>query len=160
MRRPNESLCVCFVLSFLVSLSSAPSRLTFRPRHRLAHARQFAAVYGARMRKVRGPLIVYTRPNALDTCRLGLSIGRRIGSAVIRNTIKRQLREAFRLSQFDLAPRGYDIVIAVLPHKPLPAREYRETLKALVRTSHEEWLKRERRHSRAGQAPRRETGDD
>ena len=35
-------------------------------------------------------------PNEADTPRLGLSVSRKVGSAVVRNTVKRRLREIFK----------------------------------------------------------------
>jgi ribonuclease P protein component len=106
--------------------------LHFRPRHRLAHARQFQAVYGARVRKTRGPLTVFALPNGLTHYRLGLAVGRRCGAATVRNTIKRRIREAFRLLQHDLpsAPEGhgYDLVVSVAPHEPVETARYGDLL--------------------------------
>lgn len=115
--------------------------LHFRPRHRLAHARQFQAVYGCRVRKSRGPLTVFARPNDLPHPRLGLSVGRRVGNAAVRNRIKRLLREAFRRLQH-AAPVGYDLVISVAPHKPLALGDYAELLEACRRDLHRQWEKR------------------
>jgi len=42
--------------------------------------------------------------------RLGLTVPRAIGGSVVRNRIKRRLREAFRLHRADLNPK-WDIVI-------------------------------------------------
>jgi ribonuclease P protein component len=53
---------------------------------------------------------------AENTCgypRLGVSVGRPCGKAVIRNRLKRLLRDAFRLDQ-DWIPAEFDYVLMVL----------------------------------------------
>jgi len=117
-------------------------RYTFGRRLRLAHAREFAAVYNARCRKALGPLVVHGRPNALDHPRLGLSVSRKVGTAVARNRIKRLLREAFRQLQHDF-PRGYDLVIVVRPHEALNLAAYQNLLHKAVRQIHQEWDQRD-----------------
>jgi ribonuclease P protein component len=82
-------------------------------------------------KKSRGPLTLWAIRNDLDFSRIGISIGRMVGTAARRNRIKRLLREAFRLSQSAL-PAGYDWVIAPRPHEPLTLAEYRKLLKAMT----------------------------
>ena len=100
-------------------------------KHRLQHALEFQAVYAGKVRESRGPLTVFAIPNDLGHPRLGLSVGRKVGTAPKRNRIKRLLREAFRLMRHDL-PAGYDLVIAVRPHAPLILAEYQKLLMGLV----------------------------
>ncbi len=108
---------------------------TFRARHRLTHARQFAAVYARRCRAARGPLVVFAARNQLPHPRLGLSVGRRVGPAVRRNRMKRLIRESFRLIQHELPRAGgtsVDLVVSVHPHEELRPDEYRRLLGDLV----------------------------
>jgi len=91
--------------------------------HRLRHRRQFDAVYGHKAARHAGPLRVYGVPNTLGFNRLGLSVSRRVGNAVMRNRIKRRLREAFRMLR-GKSPAGYDLVVVVRRHEPMAPTEY------------------------------------
>lgn len=86
---------------------------------RLTRPADFTRVYGRRQSAASGQLVVYALPNRLPDgrVRLGLSVSRRIGSAVVRNRWKRRLREAFRLMRPDL-PRGLDVIIVVRAGEP------------------------------------------
>lgn len=119
----------------------AQQRYTFGRSRRLTHAREFQAVYGARCRKALGPLVVHGRPNGLPHPRLGLSVSRKVGAAVVRNRLKRLIREAFRIMQHDF-PRGYDLIVVVRPHEPLNLAAYQHLLHKAVRQIHQEWDKR------------------
>ena len=55
-------------------------------------------------------LVVYCRKNGLSYNRLGLTAGTKLGHAVVRNRIRRRIREAYRLSESSYL-RGYDIVV-------------------------------------------------
>lgn len=127
----------------------AAPRYTFPRRLRLAHDREFRAVHAARMKKVAGPLVVHVMPNGRPHPRLGLSVGRVVGSAVTRNRIKRLLREAFRTLQHDFprritprGPEGYDLVVGVRRHQVLPLEEYRALLLRAVESAHRDWCRR------------------
>ena len=116
--------------------------LHFRARHRLTHAREFEAVYGAKVRKTRGPLIVFTRPNGLANHRLGLAVSARLGGAVHRNRLKRLIREAFRHEQQGMAG-CFDMVVSVRGSDVLPLAAYRRLLVELVTDCAAEWKRRE-----------------
>ncbi|MDA0353086.1 MAG: ribonuclease P protein component [Chloroflexi bacterium] len=86
-------------------MSERPS--TPRPAERLRRSRDFAAVM-RNGRRTRDPLIqLAARPNELPYSRVGYAVSRRVGGAVIRNRVKRRLREIARTLPFDT---GYDIV--------------------------------------------------
>ncbi len=115
-----------------------PRTYAYSRQQRLQHALEFQAVYAGKVRESRGPLTVFALPNDLGHPRLGLSVGRKVGTAPKRNRIKRLLREAFRLMQHDL-PRGYDLVINVRPHETAMLADYQRMLSAAAVKLHAKW---------------------
>ncbi len=81
------------------------------PKHlRLVRRSQFQACYlGGRSYQTKH-FIIFVRPNGRDYWRLGITASRKIGPAVLRNRIKRLVREAFRLNQ-GRVPRHLDYVV-------------------------------------------------
>ena len=122
---------------------------TFPATHRLHGSKSFEAVYDAKTRESRGPLLIYAKPNGTGHARLGLSVSRRVGNAVVRGRAKRLLREAFRFLQHDF-PLGYDLVIVVRPHQPLLLAAYQELMMALVLKLHQTWDARRKRAAGSG----------
>lgn len=53
-------------------------------------------------------LVIYCRRNGRQESRLGFTVSTKLGHAVVRNRIRRRLREIYRLHE---AKSGYDIVI-------------------------------------------------
>jgi ribonuclease P protein component len=85
-------------------------RATLGRRQRILKTVEFRAVYAGRARASDGGLVVYARANGTPQTRLGVSVSSRLGNAVVRNRIKRLLREAFRLRRATW-PAGFDMVI-------------------------------------------------
>ena len=57
-----------------------------------------------------GYLVLYARKNRTDTNRIGITVGKKLGKAHIRNRVRRRLREVYRLNE-DLFQSGWDIVV-------------------------------------------------
>ena len=89
-------------------------RFFFPKSKRLASNRQFEAVLARKQRVSDGLLILYAAENGCDYPRLGVSVGKSCGSAVVRNRLKRLLREAFRQNQNSI-PAGFDYLLMISP---------------------------------------------
>lgn len=89
-------------------------RLTFPQTHRMKTPAEFERCYARKKSASDGVLIVYACENALPHPRLGCSVSRKVGNAVVRNRYKRLFREAFRLLQYDLPP-GVDLILIPRP---------------------------------------------
>ncbi len=85
-------------------------------RYRLSRSRDFDAVYRQGRSVSTRFLVLYWFPREDDggDPRLGLAVPRAAGSAVLRNRVKRRLREAWR-SLLEEVPSGHDYVLIVRP---------------------------------------------
>ena len=55
-------------------------------------------------------LVLYARRNRTDTNRVGITVSKKLGHAVVRNRVRRRLREIYRIHEDRFAP-GWDIVV-------------------------------------------------
>jgi len=85
-------------------------------RHRLSRSRDFDAVYRQGRSVSTRFLVLYwfSREEGGAGARLGLAVPRAVGTAVVRNRIKRRLRELFRERSSEL-PQDHDYVLVVRP---------------------------------------------
>jgi ribonuclease P protein component len=89
--------------------SSAHGNL-FPREARLVRRGEFDAVYRAGKRRSSSHFTVFFRANELPQSRFGFSIKKALGRAVVRNRIRRRLREIVRCHRLEI-PAGWDIVI-------------------------------------------------
>lgn len=71
---------------------------------------EFDAVYRAGKRRSSSHFTVFFRANQLPVSRFGFSIKKALGGAVVRNRIRRRIREIVRCHRMEI-PMGWDIVI-------------------------------------------------
>ena len=87
-------------------------RFAFPRQARIAHEKEFRRIYSDGKRFVAGPLRFCVMRRAEGQNRLGLAVSRKVGNAVVRNSWKRAIREAFRLNRHRL-PTPHDVVVSV-----------------------------------------------
>jgi ribonuclease P protein component len=83
---------------------------SFPRRHRIVRSAEFQALYNGGRRLDARAFVLFGRPNDLGHHRLGLTVSRKVGGAVVRNRVKRLFREIFRKASADI-PHTYDLVV-------------------------------------------------
>jgi len=102
-----------------------------RREERLRRGADFSAVYREGGAWAHPLFVLRARNNDRTTNRYGIVVGRRVGKAVVRNRIRRHLREALRHSP---VKQGWDLVI--IARQPAAKTDFREvaaTVEALLR---------------------------
>lgn len=80
-------------------------------RLRLKRREDFAKVYRRKQSTANQQFVVYKRGNSQnEQFRVGISVSKKIGNAVVRNRIRRVIKEIIRRHQSKIRP-GFDIVI-------------------------------------------------
>jgi ribonuclease P protein component len=82
---------------------------------RLRTPAEFRRVREASQRVWPHPLLVlYIAPNDLGQTRVGITVSSRVGKAVVRNRVRRRLREALR-ARLDHLGAGNDVLVIARP---------------------------------------------
>ena len=96
---------------------------TFPREVRLVRKSEFDEVYRAGKRRSSSHFTVFVRASGQPISRFGFSIKKALGGAVVRNRMRRRMREIVRCHRQEI-PSGWDIVIhpkSSVATAPLPA---------------------------------------
>jgi ribonuclease P protein component len=97
----------------------------------------FSALQAAGRTRGHRLLTVRTRPNGLDHHRFGISTGRGLGSAVVRNRVRRRVREILRA--MPIGGPGRDILVVCRPAAATAGYdELRDAIERLLQRSDDE----------------------
>ncbi len=78
-------------------------------------------------------MVLYVFPNSLEHNRFGFSVNRRMGCAVARNRIKRQMREAVRYFKDEIGQGGDLVFVARSPISDTKFQSIRRAVETLLR---------------------------
>ena len=133
--------------------SPSPAGFAFPKARRLRRRGDFVRLHPSRAR-VHTPhflLLIGEGPSVEAAARLGVTVTRKVGSAVERNRVKRLVREAFRLDP-GLLPNGVDVVVIAKDGAPTLAladvQAEWDVVRGLLRRRAHEVLRGERAPSR------------
>lgn len=99
--------------------------------HRLKKNKDFSNVFRKGRSYADAKMVIYfKRKEPTEPFRVGFSVGKKLGKAVVRNRIKRVLREVVRLNAQHI-PNGVDIVI--IARSGIIDTHYNEVEKSFIR---------------------------
>ena len=92
--------------------------------------REFKQVYSSGKSIASPYLVLYWYSNNKEKNRYGFSISKKIGKAVVRNKLKRRLKEIIRLKEEKIC-MGYDIII--IARNPINKLDFQKLKKDLIK---------------------------
>lgn len=111
---------------------SRPGDRRFQRVERLLHSSQFRSVFQEGRCHLLDVVRIHHAPAPAELSRLGLVVSKKLGNAVIRNRIKRRLRDIFRHLKHRL-PTPQDVVVVANPRwGPASHREYEEAFEKFL----------------------------
>lgn len=98
-------------------------------KYRLRKNMEFKRVYSGGKNYWNRNLILYVRKNGLPNSRIGITITKKIGNAVVRNRIRRRIKEIYRLKLGNIK-NGYDLIL--IPKKNVIDISYKDLESAMI----------------------------
>ena len=81
-------------------------------RNTLKKNSEFRRLYAKGKSAVTPYLVVYARLTRRSGCRVGFTVSNKLGKAVVRNRVRRRLREIYRLHETGFVPGAEMVVVA------------------------------------------------
>jgi ribonuclease P protein component len=108
-------------------MAASSLRCFMKRKERLTKPEDFTLVYNEGKTQTDHFLVVRARPNRLNFSRYGISVSKYVGKAVVRNRIKRILREILRLTP---PCPGWDIIL--IARSPSAGSDYGQLNKSVI----------------------------
>lgn len=102
---------------------------------RLKKRKDFVLISDKGTKHVASGLVLQALPNHTELIRIGFTVTKRVGCAVVRNKVRRRLREVVRLSPDISQMKGFDLVI--IGRKSTQDRPFQKLLSDLSYVLHE-----------------------
>ncbi len=96
---------------------------------RILKRNEYRAIQRSSLRVVTDHFIIYARRRRSTRHRIGITVSKKVGNAVVRNRVKRAVRESFRLNQSAL-PQDLDLVLVA--RRGRPVESFAQTVEQLV----------------------------
>ena len=97
--------------------------------YRLRNNMEFKKVYNGGKNYWNRNLVLYVRKNNMVNSRVGYSITKKIGNSVVRNKVRRRMKEIYRLNFSDIK-EGYDLIF--IPKKNIVDISYKDLESAML----------------------------
>ena len=98
-------------------------------KYRLKKNMEFKKVYSVGKKYWNRNFILFTKKNDLDETRVGFTITKKHGNSVVRNRIRRRMKEAYRLNLSHIKD-GYDLVF--IPKRNIVSISYGELENSMI----------------------------
>ena len=110
--------------------------MDFNRTHGLKKDSDFRKVYKHGKSFANRHLVMYILNNKSENSRIGISVSKKVGKAIIRNKVRRRIKEAYRLNIDEKIKNGHDIVfIARVDIKDADYSDIEKSMKHLIRKS-------------------------
>ena len=111
-----------------------PGPQGFPRRERLTRKRDFKTVFEQGRKRVGRSFICYVVRREGQGRKLGLAVSRKVGSSVVRNRVKRYMREVYRTHRAQLPEDLYVVIVARPEAATLSYQQCRDAIRQLLNT--------------------------